>query len=165
SLGAGDVLVDGDGLARVDAPGDGRRDVLGADHDDVVVVAAGVGGQRAPGGDGLVPRLALGAVRPALEVVEGRLVRVDVAAARAALDRHVADGHPLFHAHRVEDVAGVLVGVADAALHAEFADDVQDHVLGVHAGRQLAVDLDAPQLGPRHRQRLRGQHVADLAAA
>ena len=34
---------------------------------------------------------------------------------------------------RSNDVAGVLVGVADAAVHAEPADDVEDDVLGVDA--------------------------------
>ena len=34
-------------------------------------------------------------------------------------------------------VAGVLVGVAHAALHAELADDGEDHVLGVDALGQL----------------------------
>ena len=38
---------------------------------------------------------------------------------------------------RVEDLAGVFVGVADAAVGAEQADDVQDDVLGVDAGAEV----------------------------
>ena len=93
------------------------------------------------------------------------LVGVDVAAAGAPFDAHVADGHPLVHRHAVEDFARVFVGEADAAVDAQAADDVQDHVLGVDAGPQAAVDLDAADFGPAEGQRLRGQHVGDLAGA
>ena len=61
--------------------------------------------------------------------------------------------------------AAVFVGVADAAVHAEPADDRQDDVLGVDAGRQRAVDVDAADLQRIERQALRGEDVADLRGA
>src|SRR5690606_13591773 len=162
---AGHVLVDGDGLTGVDAPCNGGRYVFCPDAHHVVVMATRVGGERAPAVDSQVERGSLGCVRPALEVVERRLVGVDVTAAGAAFDRHVAHRHALFHAHGVEHRPTVLVGVADPAFDAEHADDVKDHVLGIDTGAELAVDLDAPELGLRHRHRLRRKYVADLAGA
>jgi hypothetical protein len=113
---------------------------------DVVVMRVRHPRRRTPAGDGGVPVAPCRRVGAALEVGEGLGVRVDVAAARAALDRHVADGHALLHRHAVEDIAGVFVGVADAAVGAEQADDVEDDVLGVDAGAGVAVDLDAADL-------------------
>ena len=110
-------------------------------------------------------RVALRRERPAAQVVERRLVRVHVADARAAFDRHVADRHPLVHRHALDGVAGVLVGVADAAVHAEAADDLEDHVLRVDARREPAVDLDPPDLQRLHRQALRREDVAHLRRA
>jgi hypothetical protein len=60
------------------------------------------------------------------------------------------------------NTARILVGEAGAAIDAQRADDVQNDVLGVDAGRQLAVDLDAADLEGAQRHRLRGEHVAHL---
>ena len=59
----------------------------------------------------------------------------------------------------------VLVRVADAALDAEPADDRQDHVLRIDAGRQAAVDVDAADLQRIEREALRREHVAHLRRA
>src|SRR5690606_31526342 len=139
----GNFSADGGRLSGGDAPGDDGFDVGAVDFDDVIEAGVGVGLHGIPEGDGLGPRLALGGVFAALQVVVGDLIGVAVSAAGAALDRHVADGHALFHREAVEDVAGVFIGVADAALHAEFADDVENDVLGVDAGAQRTVYLDA----------------------
>ena len=101
--------------------------MLGAVELDAVVVAR-VGVGRASRATSATARSHASPLRrelAAAQVVERRLVGVDVAAARAALDRHVADGHALFHRDRVDHRARVLVRVADAALHAELADDVR----------------------------------------
>ena len=42
---------------------------------------------------------------------------------------------------------------------------MEDDVLGVDAGAQLAVDLDAAHLELAHRHRLGGEHVAHLGGA
>src|SRR5690625_2299778 len=65
----------------------------------------------------------------------------------------------------VDDLAGVLVGVADAAVDAEGADDVQDDVFRVDAGAQPAVHLDAAYLEALQGEGLGGEHVAYLAGA
>ena len=164
-LGIRDRLVDEDGLSRGDAPGDGRQDLFGAEIDDVVVDGVLVGGDGLPTGDGGVPLGSRGGVGASAEVLKGGLVRIHVAYAGTALDRHVADGHALFLTKSVEGRAAVFVGVADATVHPELADDVQDDVLGVDAGRKLPVDIDAADLGLADRHGLGGQHVADLACA
>ena len=66
---------------------------------------------------------------------------------------------------RVDDGPGVLVRVADAALHAEAADDRQDDVLGVDAGARPPSTPHLSEPGLRHRQALGGQDVAHLARA
>ena len=164
-LGVGDRLVDEDGLTRGNAPGDGRQDLFGAEVDDVVVNGVLVGGDRLPARDGGVPLGSRGGVGAAAKVFEGGLVRVHVTDPCPALDRHVADGHPLFLAEGVEGRAAVLVGVADAAVHPELADDVQDDVLGVDARGELPVDVDPANLGLADRHGLGREHVADLARA
>ena len=52
-----------------------------------------------------------------------------------------------------------------AAGGADLADDRKDHILRGHARRQLAVDGDAHVLGFALDQRLRGEHMLDLARA
>src|SRR5262249_60423031 len=112
-----------------------------------------------------VPGCVFGSGVAAAEVVVGGAIGIDVAAARPALDRHVAHRHPLLHREAVDDLAGVLVGVADAAVHPEAVDDPEDDVLGVDAGTQPAVHLDAAHAELVHRQALARQHVTDLRRA
>ena len=124
------------------APGDGRLDIAGIDADDVVKLRIRIGGKGQParGGGIEVAHVDIGAT---LEISDRLRVGVDIATARAAFDRHVANGHAFFHRHAVKDIAGVFVGVADAALGAEQADDVKNHILGVDSGAEVAIDLDA----------------------
>src|SRR5690625_3737764 len=159
------VLTHRDRLAGVDAPGDGRLYVSRIDDDHVIVMAARVGSVGPPAFHGSVPVGTFRCVRPALQVLEGRLVGVHVTAACTALDRHVADGHAFFHGEAVEHVTGVLVGVTETAVDAEFLDDVQDHVLGVHAGPQFTVHFDAAHLHRFDGHRLGREHVTHLAGA
>src|SRR6185369_7866385 len=56
---ARDLFFDADGLAGVDAPGDGRRDGRGVEADDIVERGVGVARDAAPVGDGAVPRFGL----------------------------------------------------------------------------------------------------------
>src|SRR5690606_13790490 len=89
----GDVLADADRLRRVDAPRDGRFDLIGGEADLVVVGRIGAGSERAPPVGGLIEVGPLRGERPAADVLDRRLVRVDVTAAGAPFDAHVADGH------------------------------------------------------------------------
>ncbi len=159
------ILGDGDGLVGAGAPGDGGGHVLGADADDVVVAGVGVGGGGAPFGDGVIPGVTGGGIGPAFEIFEGLVIGVDVAAAGAAFDGHVADGHALLHGEAVEEAAAVFVGVADAAVGAEEADDVEDDVLGIDAGAQAAVHVDAADLHFAQGHGLGGEDVAHLRRA
>ena len=159
------LLVDEDGLPRGDAPGDGRADILGLEDLDVVILATGVGSEGSPAGDGGIPIGGLRGVGLALDVIESLLVRIDVTAAGTAFDGHVADRHALLEGEGVEGRAGVFVGVTDAAVDAEDADDVEDDVLGVDARGELAVDLDATDLEGAEGEGLGREDVADLRGA
>jgi hypothetical protein len=101
----------------------------------------------------------------ALHVVERHLVRRDEACAGAALDRHVADGHPAFHREVADHLAAILDHMAGPAGGAGLGDDRQHHVLGGDAGGEAAGDLDLHVLGFLLDQRLRGQHMLDLGGA
>src|SRR5262249_32906050 len=102
-----------------DAPGDHRLDVLAPQAHDVVVARVGIAPDGSPGAPGAAPGARPRGEVASAQVLVGRAAGVHVAAARAALDRHVADGHALLHREAVEPLAAVLVGVAHAAVHAE----------------------------------------------
>ena len=98
-----------------------------------------------------------------MDVLEGRVVRGDEPGPRAALDAHVADGHPLLHGQGADGLAGVLEDVAGAAADADPGDEREDDVLGADAGRQAAVDADLVGLRVALQERLGGEHHLDLA--
>ncbi len=104
-------------------------------------------------------------MRPAVQVLEGRVVRRDQPRPCAAFDAHVADGHPLFHREAADRFAAVLEDAARAAAHADLCDQGQDDVLARHALAQPAVDAHLVVLRLVLQQALRRQHVADLAGA
>ena len=164
-LDRGKRLPDPDALPRGDAPGHGGGDVRPVHPHHVVVLRIRVRGHRLPVRDGPVPRALVRGVLASAEILEGGLVRVDVADPRPALDGHVAHRHPSLHGHRLDDRARVLVGEADAALDSEAADDVQGHVLRLDSRPERPADLDAPHPEGVHAQALRGEHVAHLARA
>jgi hypothetical protein len=70
-----------------------------------------------------------------------------------------------FHRQRPDRRAGELDRVAGAARGADGADDRQGDVLGRAAARQPALDIDQQVLRLAREQRLRRQHVLDLARA
>ena len=163
--GVGDAAGDRQHVLGAGAPGHLRRDFGGVERDFGVVARARVAGQCAPVGDGLLPRLALGRERPALDVFERRLVGRDQPGARARLDRHVAHRHAPFHRQRPHRRPGVFDDVAGAPGGADPADDRQDQVLGGDAERGLADDVDAHVPRALLDQRLGGEHVLDFRGA
>ena len=120
-------------------------------------------GQLAPARDRRVE--VVRAPGPALDPLEGRLVGGDHPRAAAALDRHVADRHPVLHRQAGDRLARVLDRVADHAAGAEPADRRQDQVLGGDAAAELARVGDPHRLRALLHQALRGEHVLDLGGA
>ena len=81
------------------------------------------------------------------------------------LDRHVGNGQPPLDRERADCTAGVLNDIARAACRTQCAGDVQDHVLGGNPGAKRAFDPDFHRFGLGQQQRLRGQHMLNLAGA
>ncbi len=140
-----------------------RRDVFGLEDERLVVTGARIGGKRAPTGHRGVE--VAGDELAVMQIGVGRFVGSDHAGPRAGLDRHVADGHPLFHAESLDGAAGVFDGIAGAAGGGEATDEIENQILGGHAGEQPAVDAQLHGLGLVLQQRLRGQHVFHFAGA
>ena len=121
--------------------------------------------QRAPRGDRLIPQRALRHHRPAVQILERRVVGGDEAAARAELDRHVADRQAAFERHGADRRSTVLHDVPDSGIDTVAADQCQDHVLGVDALARRAMELGAQRAGLAHDQRLGGEHLHHLGGA
>ena len=100
---------------------------------------------------------------PAVEVLEGRVVRGDQAGPGPALDAHVADGHPLLHGQAADGLAGVLEDVTGPAADPDPGDEGEDDVLGADARREPSVDPDLVRLRVALEERLGGQDHLDLA--
>ena len=159
----GDAAVDRRDHRRVRPPGDLRDERRDVDLDrrgrrPRPGRCAERATRRAP-----LPGGALRRARAALEVGEGRVVGRDHPGAGAALDRHVAD--VMRPSIESASIAGPVysIDVADAAGDADLADRAEHEVLRGHAERQLADEADPHRLRPRLQQRLRGEHVLDLA--
>jgi hypothetical protein len=103
--------------------------------------------------------------RSTLDVGDRRLVHAHQAGTRARFDGHVADRHAPFHAQGTNGRAGELDRVAGATRGADFSDDREHQVFRAAAGAQLAFDPHQQVLGLLREQRLRGEHVLDLARA
>ena len=158
-----DGFVDADTLIRGDAPRDRGLDVGGVDLNHVVVFRVWIGCERLPVLDCGVPLVSGWGVGTALEKLEGLLIGIDVTAAGASLDSHVAHSHALFHGHFVEELAGILVGVSNTTLGAKETNNVEGDVLGVDARPELPGYLDTAHFERFHSHRLGGENVADLS--
>ena len=164
-VGRRDAAVDRAVLAGVRAPRDLRRRVGGVDDDLLVERGAVVGLQRAPVGEGGFPRIALRRVVAALEVGERGVVGRDQAGAGARLDRHVAQRHPALHreARIAEPRYSMTWPMPPPVPISPMIARID--VLRRDAGGQVALDRDRHRLRARLRERLRGEHVLDLAGA
>ena len=100
-------------------------------------LASGIGWQRRPIGQRLVPIGAVRRISSAGEKLIGGVVGRDHADAGAGLDRHVADRQPAFHRHGADGGAGIFHRIAGRAADPDVADDRQDHVLRGHRFGQL----------------------------
>ncbi len=115
--------------------------------------------------DGVVPHLALGRELAAGEILDRRLVGRHEAVFGGELDRHVADREPPFDRHLADCLAGELDGAADAAIRPDLADEGEDHVLGMDARRQRALEIDPHRLRLDLRQGLRREDMLALGRA
>ena len=148
SAGADDGLVDahsGDvgGVAyvrQVMRHGDQRLQIGDVDVVDAGEVGGGVGGLD-------LPAVAWGL---ALQCAERGFVGLDVARLAAKLDHHIGEHEPLVHAHRSHDRAGELNALIDRGVLAIALQDAQRNVLGRHPRRELAMDVEADDLGHAH---------------
>src|ERR1035437_5932258 len=159
----GDQAGNGHAHAGVRAVGDHRLELVAVDDDRLVVCRAFVRRQRLPERDRLVPSGALWRELATLQIGERGFVRGYETGAGAALDRHVADRHPLFHGKRADGVTREFEDVTSPAADADAGDQGQDYVLGADAPLEPAVDLHAERLGLALQQSLRGQDHFDLA--
>jgi len=153
--------------ARARAPADLRRQRGRVDRDFAVEFRAGIALQRLPEGDGLVQRRAARGVGLVAggDVLERRFVGGDHAGARAGFDGHVADRHAAGHVERPDGLAGIFQHAARAARRADLADQAQDEILGADPFAGPARERRPHRAASALPQRLRGQHVLDLAGA
>ena len=160
-----DRAADRGGVFGAGAPGDGGADVRCVDPHRFVERGARIGGEAAPPCDCGVPFNTVGRIRAALQIRERSVVGSDQPGARACLDAHVAHGQAALDAHALEHRATVFDHVAVAARGADHADDVEDQVFGRDSGAELAIDAHFHRPRFAQQQRLRRQHVLDLAGA
>ena len=94
--------------------------------DALVVRRAVVGGQLLPARDAPRPNPRPSARSRGRDVLIGCVVRRDQARARAAFDRHVADGHALFHRSARMAEPRVFEDAAGAAADADLRDHARE---------------------------------------
>ena len=99
-------FLDADRLPGIDAPCDSWLDVGGVDHGLIIKFSVGAGCQTQPPFGRLVESASLRSIRAISQIIDRRLIRVDVTATSPTFDAHIAHGHPFFHCHAVEDFAG-----------------------------------------------------------
>ena len=147
------------------APGHIGLDVAGLEFELKVEWGAVVAAQGAPVRLRGVQRRA-GQVRAAVDdVFQRQRIRRDERAARAGLDRHIAQRHPRLYRQRFNGFAAKLDRVAARAVRADPVDDQQDQVLGGGAERQAAGYMDAHGLREAIHQGLGRQYVFDFGGA
>src|SRR5262245_61593230 len=85
-------FADTHGLRRIDSPGDRRLDLRTVNFDLVIKLCRWSRGEPEPPLGSLFEGRSLRHERPTAQIVDCRLVGVDVAAASPPFDAHVADG-------------------------------------------------------------------------
>src|SRR5690554_3509809 len=123
-----------------------------------VVVAA----QGTPVFNGLVPGLAFRRERTTFHILNGGVIHRHHTHTGAALDGHVADGHPTFHAQTTYRLTTKLDGVTGTASGADLTNDGQNHILAGHTRAKLAVHLHQHVLHLLLNQALGGQNMLNF---
>jgi len=100
-----------------------------------------------------------------IDVLSGARVEGEDAVLAAGLDGHVGDGHAVVHGQCRDARAMELHGLVGRAVEADFADGMQDDVLGHDAGLHLALESEPD--GRRHldEQFARAHHESGVSVA
>src|SRR5690554_1529305 len=123
-----------------------------------VVVAA----QGTPVFNGLVPGLAFRRERTTFHILNGGVIHRHHTHTGTALDGHVADGHPTFHAQTTYRLTTKLDGVTGTASGTNLTNDSQNHILAGHARAKFAVHLHQHVLHLLLNQTLGGQNMLNF---
>src|ERR1700738_1312394 len=159
-----DATVDADDMLRANAPGHLWNDFFNVDDDFLVEHRVGVARKLARRG-GPLPHLALRRVGATAGIFIRFLIRRDQAHFGAELDRKIADGKTAFDRQIVDRAAGIFDGVAGSAGSADVADQRQDEILGGHAERQSALEIDTHGFRSALDDGLRCQYMREFAGA
>src|SRR5690606_1582197 len=118
--------------------------------------------QGAPVFNGLVPGLAFRRERTAFHILDGGVIHRHHTHTGTALDGHVANGHPAFHAQTTDRLTTKLDGVTGTACGTNLADDGQNHILAGHTRAKFAVHLHQHVLHLLLNQALGSQNVLNF---
>ena len=143
----GNRSVDGHPHSGIGSVGDHRGDVRSVEAVLPVENRVRIAVKFPPAGHGLVVGGSLRSAFATPEVFEGLLVGGDHAAARAALDAHVADGHALGDGEIVDAGAGEKKAAVHEIVGAELAAEIQDEILAENVGGALAGEIYLHNLG------------------
>src|SRR5882762_7688943 len=145
----GDARRDARDHAGIRAPGDLRSDLLRLQLDLHVKVGAAIALEQFPALHSFVERFPARYKRTAFQIRKRSLIRSDHSRARAAFNRHVANGHAPVHRKRANGFAAVFGDMAVAARNAGFSDNGQNQVFRGDALGPLAVHQNVHRLGAR----------------
>ena len=88
-----------------------------------------------------------GTVHTTFHVSNGGLVHREDAVLGTGLDGHVGNAQTVVHGQGGNALTAVLQALVQRAVHADHADQVEDHVLAADTGLQLAGQVDLDGLG------------------
>src|ERR1700730_1596733 len=160
-----DATVDADDMLRANAPGHLWNDFFNVDDDFLVEHRVGVARKLAPRRGRPLPHLALRRVGATADIFIRFLIRRDQAHFGAEFDRKIADGKTAFDRQIADRAAGIFDGVAGSAGSADVADQRQDEILGGHAERQSALEIDTHGFRSALDDGLRCQYMREFAGA
>src|SRR6056297_885633 len=121
--------------------------------------------QTAPVLHSRIPLLALRGKRTATDVVNRGVVNRDHTHPGTGLDRHIADGHPGFHAQSPNGLTTKLDGMTGSTGRTNLADDGQNNILARYPWPKLTIHLHQHVFHLLLNQALGSQHVFNLTGA
>src|SRR5690554_2163565 len=156
------IAVDTGYHLRRRAPAHLRLDSRAVELNHLVENRVVVAVQGAPVFNGLVPGLAFWRERTTFHILNGGVIHRHHTHTGTALDGHIADSHPAFHAQTTDRLTTKLDGVTGTACGTNLADDGQNHILAGHTRAKLAVHLHQHVLHLLLNQTLGGQNMLNF---